>query len=270
MGQHLARQPLFLTLAQVRHATVQEENFNDKIKSLKAKMERAGYPDQSTRLQSRVQHIITEQGIQIQNESLVIHEFRSKDRKHLFEIDGQAITYSTAKYENRNLFLDACKNIFDIALKHLEPAYLERIGMRMLDAIQPRKSENETLSSYLSEKIAFVAASSEESEKLIHRYMEWADSIREYQRIRKILVVSSEGLVLPPDISPHLTVELEQRFKDYPKAIQASIDTDISRTWPREKPYNKKMLTNWLTEMKDLQRDGFLECVSPKGLKLWD
>jgi len=219
MGQKLSHAPVFYTLAQVVFNPVLQ--IPDFVPKIQDRLRRAGFPDYRKELLRQLEvrqgegeppQVSTQEGPTRWN-------FVNSDRVSGYILQPNSFVYHTTAYETFEVF---SKNLIDgLGLVHEEInlAFIERIGIRYLDAVLPKKGE--TLPQYL--KSSVLGLSSGIQGKLLHSFTETATETADGRLVSRVLITDGD-LALPPDLFP-LGLTLGERFSNI-KAHHAILDND--------------------------------------------
>jgi uncharacterized protein (TIGR04255 family) len=132
----LSRSPLSLVLAQVRFERL--EAMGDYMPAIQDRLRRSGYPLNKSGRITEVQ--VTQQGTR---QSERPHwEFLSKDRHTGVVLNEGFVVLQTTKYEGFEQFLDAFVQVIRTVSEEVHGLYIQRVGLRYVDAIQAREGES--------------------------------------------------------------------------------------------------------------------------------
>jgi uncharacterized protein (TIGR04255 family) len=198
--------PVFYTLAQVQFNPIAQ--MSDYVDRLQEQLRRNGFPDFRDEYQF---------GLAIRRLEEAQPEFLSqKQRRWIFNnaectegylLLANALVFHTTKYDTFTKFLE--KTLFGLGLVHkiVELAYVERIGLRYLDAIVPMQDQD-TLPQYLNASL--LGLSAELGGSLKHSFTENMAVIEDGTLVVRALITEGK-LALPPDLFP-LQLQLMPRF----------------------------------------------------------
>jgi len=132
----LSRSPLSLVLAQVRFERL--EAMGNYMPAIQDRLRRSGYPLNKSGRITEVQ--VTQQGTR---QSERPHwEFLSKDRHSSVVLNEGFVVLQTTRYEGFEQFLDAFVQVTRTVSEEVQGLYLQRLGLRYVDAIQAREGES--------------------------------------------------------------------------------------------------------------------------------
>jgi uncharacterized protein (TIGR04255 family) len=173
------------------------------------------------------------------------------------------LTYELTDYPVFEEFSDAFLRALKIIDCHRTIEYCDRLGMRMLDAVQPL--EGETLEQYLApQALGFIGLS---DEGLEHQHT-LSESLFKGGS-RSLLVRTARvphGVAAPPDLMP-LRLRLAKRFSEYQReTVMLDCDSaDADRV-----DFSVHVAKEKLTELKSALSSSFKALVTPYALKIWE
>lgn len=206
MGTRLSKAPVCFTLAQMRfNPVLVMEPF---LPALQEAFREAGFPDY---VRSEVQTLEvspSDGGMAMREQVTTRLVYRNKARTAAFLLDPAALTYELTDYPVFEEFSDAFLRALKIVHRHRAIEYCDRLGMRMLDAVQPL--EGETLEQYLvPQAMGFIG--------LVGDALEHQQTLTQsmFKNGARTLVVRTvripHGIAAPPDLAP-LRLNLATRF----------------------------------------------------------
>lgn len=222
MGKKLNNAPVYYTVAQVQFNPML--NLEGYIPAIQAKMREARFPDFKQEVFQRV--VLPFSGMEpaqmaaptVTPQSRYL--FGSIDGRSLFLLETNALSFQTTDYDTFETFAASFMTGLDILHEALRLEFVERIGLRYLDAVLPSK-ENETLRDFLVQEVLGLALRDEV--QLQHSFSETVTTTSAGQLISRVLI--RHGRVgLPAELSG-LTPALDPRFTQR-EGLHAIVDTD--------------------------------------------
>jgi uncharacterized protein (TIGR04255 family) len=197
--------PVFYTLAQVQFNPIAQ--MPDYVSRLQERLRRTGFPD--FQAENRVELAIRrldEPQPDFQSQQHTRWSFTNTQRTEGYLLLSNALVFHTTAYATFTDFLQ--KTISGLNLVHeiVELAYVERIGLRYLDAVVPM--DNDTLQQYLNPSLLGFSVNLEGH--LSHSFTETVSDIEGGNLVARAIITDRE-LALSPDLIP-LQLELEPRF----------------------------------------------------------
>lgn len=206
MGTRLSKAPVCFTLAQMRfNPVLAMEPF---LSALQEAFREAGFPDYTmTKVQS-LEVAPSEGGMAVREQTITRLIYRNKTETAAFLLDPGALTYEITDYPIFKEFSDTFFRALEIVHHHRAIEYRDRLGMRMLDAVQPL--EGETFEQYLvPQALGFTG--------LIGAGLEHQQTLTQslFKKDSRTLLVRTvrvpDGVAAPPDLVP-LRLKLDKRF----------------------------------------------------------
>lgn len=210
--------PVFYTLAQVQFNPIAQ--MLDYVAPIQERLRRSGFPD--FRVENQFELTIRrmdESQPDVQPQHHMRWSFMNTQRTEGYLLLSDALVFHTTAYNTFADFLQ--KTISGLSLVHdiVELAYVERIGLRYLDAIAPMP--NDTLQQYLNPSLLGFSADLEG--RLKHSFTETVTSINDGNLVART-VITDGTLALSPDLIT-LQLEIQPRFKEI-NGRNAVLDTD--------------------------------------------
>lgn len=261
MGTRLNKAPVCFTLAQMRfNPVLVMEPF---LPALQEAFREAGFPDYlSTNVQA-LEVAPNEGGMAVCEQTLTRLIYRNKAQTAAFLLDPGALTYELTDYPVFKEFSDTFLRALEIVHRYRTIEYCDRLGMRMLDAVQP--PEGETLEQYLvPQALGFV--------DLVGEDLEHQQTLTEslFRNDSHTLLVRTmrvpHGVAAPPDLVP-LRLKLASRFSAH-SGETVMLDCDSSFGGERV-DFSVLMAKTELAELKSALSRSFKALVTPHALKVW-
>lgn len=210
--------PVFYTLAQVKFNPIQMVNF---IPKLQDKLRHLGYPDfrQDTQQAWTVRHLDKEQPPKIDPQESVRWNFDNAERTEGYLLHSDALTFQTTAYDSFEELLKKLICGLNLIDEVIKLSYIERIGLRYLNAIMPDKDKK--LQDYLNPSLLGFSAIINETFK--HNFTEIMSEIDNGTLVART-IITNEGLAIPPDLFP-LRLSIPEKFSTI-SGISATLDID--------------------------------------------
>lgn len=261
MGTRLTRAPVCFTLAQMRfNPVLVMEPF---LPALQEAFREAGFPDYSQMKVQSLEVAHSEGGMAVSEQAITRLVYRNKAQTAAFLLDPGALTYELTDYPVFEEFSNAFLRALEIVHRHRPIEYCDRLGMRMLDAVQP--TEGDKLEQYLvPQALGFVG--------LIGDALEHQQTLSEslFKRDSRTLLVRTvrvpRGVAAPPDLMP-LRLRLAKRFSDHEgESVMLDCDSfDAERI-----DFSVQVAKAKLAELKSALSSSFKVLVTPHALKSWE
>jgi uncharacterized protein (TIGR04255 family) len=224
MGKKLTNAPVYYTVAQVQFNPVLD--LDGYIPAIQAKMREVHFPDYKKEV---VQRLVlpfggAEQG-PMAAPTVTPHSrylFGDMDGRSLFLLDTNALSFQTTRYDTFETFSRALLKGLGILHDALRLDFVERIGLRYLDAVQPSK-DGETLRDFLVPEVLGLALRGEG--QLQQSVSETIASTAAGQLVSRVLI--RHGHVGLPMELGGLAPVIDPRFTQR-ESLHAIVDTDAS------------------------------------------
>lgn len=224
MGTKLNNAPVYYTVAQVRFNPVLE--LDGYVPAIQSKMREAHFPDYKKEV---FQQLVlpfdgTGQGqmaaptVTPQSRYL----FGDINGRSLFLLETNALSFQTTNYDTFESFSQTLMKGLHILHEALRLDFVERIGLRYLDAVQPIK-DGETLRDFLVPEVLGLALRGEG--QLQHSVSETIVSTAAGQLVSRVLIRHGH-IGLPMELSG-LAPSIAPRFTQR-ESLHAIVDTDAS------------------------------------------
>ena len=251
--------PVFYTLAQVQFNPIAQ--MSDYVAPLQERLRRSGFPDFRTENQLEILFRRVE-ALQpdIQQQQQMRWSFIDTQQTEGYLLFSNNLVFHTTNYNTFENFLE--KTISGLELIHevVELAYIERIGLRYLDAIVPL--EHEVFSQYLNGSLLGLSETVEGH--LRHSFTETVTEIAESTLVTRA-VISEGNLALPPDLFP-LPLMLQPRFAEI-NGRHAVLDTDLSVT--KRINFDIATVKTQMVKAHQVTADIFRNSVTDDARKKW-
>ncbi len=261
MGTRLSKAPVCFTLAQMRfNPVLVMEPF---LPALQEAFREAGFPDYTQTKVQALEVVPSEGGMAVREQAITRLVFRNKAQTAAFLLDPAALTYELTDYPVFEEFSDAFLRALEIVHRHRAIEYCDRLGMRMLDAVQTL--EGEALEQYLvPQALGFTG--------LIGEGFEHQHALSEslFKSDSRTLVVRAvrvpHGVAAPPDLMP-LRLKLAKRFSEHQGE---TVMLDCDRFDEERVDFSAEVAEEKLAELKSALSFSFKALVTPHALKTWE
>jgi len=224
MGKKLTNAPVYYTVAQVQFNPVLD--LDGYIPAIQSKMREAHFPDYKKEV---VQRLVLPFGGAEQGQMAAPtvtpqarYLFGDIDGRSLFLLDTSALSFQTTSYDTFETFSAALLKGLGILHDALRLDFVERIGLRYLDAVHPSK-DGETLREFLVPEVLGVAVRGEG--QLQQSVSETIVSTAAGQLVSRVLI--RHGRVGLPLELGGLAPVIDPRFTQR-ESLHAIVDTDAS------------------------------------------
>lgn len=260
MGTRLTKAPVCFTLAQMRFNTVLAiESF---LPALQDAFRKEGFPDYTSTEVRAIEASPSAGGIEVREKTVTRLVFQNIAQTAAIVLHPGAMTYELTDYPVFEEFSNVFVRALEVVHQHRAIAYCERIGMRMLDAVQPL--ERETLEQYLvPQALGFVSLVDSFAHEQTLTESHFKNDSRSLM-IRTVRIPS--GLAAPPDLTP-LRLKVNERFLTH-QGETVMLDCDSSNSERVE--FNALAAKAELSELKTALSRSFKALVTPHALKVWE
>lgn len=260
MGVRLTKAPVFFTLAQMQFNRV--VNLQPHLAALQDAFLKAGYPDYHPAQIEALEVQADAAGVVFNKKSTPRYVYRNKAQTAAVVLDEGALSYELTAYPDSREFLAAFLKALDIVHAHRPIEYFDRLGMRMLDAIQP--TEGEDLKKYVVRPALGFAGLIENG--MTHKHSQ-AETV--YQNGSQTLVVRTlrlpQGIAVPPDLAP-LRTKPDPRFLTH-KGEAIILDTDCSHA--ERTDFSLQATQDRFRELKVALSSAFKAITTPHARRVW-
>lgn len=251
--------PVFYTLAQVQFNPIAQ--MSNYVAKLQEHLRRSGFPD--FRAENQVELTIRrldEAEPDVKPTQHMRWSFTNTQRTEGYLLLSNALVFHTTTYDTFADFLK--KVLYGLELVHeiVELAYIERIGLRYLDAVIP--IGNDTLQQYLNPSLLGFSANLEG--RLSHSFTETVTAIEDGNLVARA-VITDGALALSPDLLP-LQLELQPRFAEI-NGRNAVLDTDYF--FAKRNDFNLIEVENQLQKSHDVITSAFRVAVTDYAIEKW-
>jgi uncharacterized protein (TIGR04255 family) len=251
--------PVFYTLAQVQFNPIAQ--MSDYVARLQEHLRRNDFPDFRAENQFELTiRRLDESQPDVQPQQHMRWSFTNTQRTEGYLLLSNALVFHTTAYDTFTDFLK--KTITGLNLVHeiVELAYVERIGLRYLDAVVPMSDE--TLQQYLNPSLLGLSANLEGL--LDHSFNETVTIVKDGTLVARA-VITDAGLAVSPDLFP-LQLELQSRFAAI-NGRHTVLDTDYFVA--RRSSFNIADVENQLLAAHDIITTAFKVSVTDYARERW-
>jgi uncharacterized protein (TIGR04255 family) len=224
MGKKLTNAPVYYVVAQVRFNPVLD--LDGYIPAIQSKMREAHFPDYKKEV---FQQLVLPFGGAEQGQMAAPtvtpqarYQFGDIAGRALFLLETNALSFQTTSYETFETFSEILLKGLSMLHDALRLDFVERIGLRYLDAVQPSK-DGETLREFLVPEVLGLALRGEG--QLQHSVSETIVSTAAGQLVSRVLIRHGQ-VGLPMELGG-LTTVIDPRFTQR-ESLHAIVDTDAS------------------------------------------
>jgi uncharacterized protein (TIGR04255 family) len=202
-------------------------------------------------------------GISVSQKIVKRNIFRNKNKTAAILLDPDALTFEITDYSVSEEFSNSFVSALETLNKYRPIEYYDRLGMRMLDAIQPVNGE--ALESYLIPEVTgftkALGGNIQHLKSFTESVFKSGDSTLVLKTIRAV-----NGVHLPPDLST-TQLQIEPRFSEY-KGEVIMLDTDSFQD-VRRFDFDAEKVKDELSTLKSLNSKSFKAIVTERALARW-
>lgn len=224
MGTKLSNAPVYYTVAQVQFNPVLD--LDGYIPAIQSKMREAHFPDYKKEVFQRL--VLPFGGVEQSQMAAptvspqVRYLFGDIDGCSIFLLETNALSFQTTRYDTFETFSEALLKGLGVLHDALRLDFVERIGLRYLDAVQPSK-DGETLRDFLVPEV--LGHSLRGQGQLQHSVSETSVLTTSGQLLSRVLI-RDDHVGLPMELAG-LAPAIDPRFTQR-KSLHAIVDTDAS------------------------------------------
>jgi uncharacterized protein (TIGR04255 family) len=256
----LHKSPLFYTLAQVKFNTIGQ--IGDYALRIQEHLRLHGYPD--FRPITRTDLVVMDNE-QIKAETQLFKQqswhFINSDTTEGYILFADSLTFHTTLYNSFEDFLKKMLNGLNIVHDVIGLAFIERIGLRYLNAIRPMQ-DNDKLTNYLNNSLLGFSRLSKGS--IIHSFTETVASVNDGTLISRA-AISESGLIIPRDLHP-MQLKIQDEFTTLTGTL-AVLDLDYYIN--QRINFKREIIKEKLTEFHNVITSMFHDAVTDHALKIW-
>ncbi|MBZ5686037.1 MAG: TIGR04255 family protein [Acidobacteriia bacterium] len=223
MGKMMKSAPVFFTVAQVRFNPIL--SLASYIPAIQEHFRRNGFPDfkKVVMMTFNLSPLVQEQRNEAQAPAPVPIEryvFSNLDNTMNFILEQSSIAFQATEYQTFEVFGGHLLQGLELLNKTVVLSFIERIGVRYLDAVMPR--ENETLEQYLIPEVMGLHGKlkGQAQYSFSETQTEGPDGF-----VVSRTVIQRGQIGFPPDLIQMMSLKMQQKFQQFTGA-HAIIDTD--------------------------------------------
>ena len=222
MGKKMRHAPVYFTLVQVRFNPIMA--LDDYAPKIQDRMRRNGFPDlQKTMLATFNLNMPAGEAspAQVPVMQTARYTFANMAKTSGFILDQGSLSFQTTEYDVFSTFSETFVTGLKIVDDVVGLSYVDRIGVRYLDAVYPK--EQEEISAYLTQTVLGLYGKT--SGTIGHSFSETQFRVDNVNVIARTII--QDGQVgFPPDLLPMWLV-VSERFQPL-SGFHATLDTDGS------------------------------------------
>ncbi len=263
MGTKLKNAPVYFTLAQVKFNPIL--SLETYISGLQESLRKEGFPDFKKNIIATFNLLAVGAGKagvpQLSPpQSEIQYQFISMDGTNGFVLGQNHITFQAAEYDVFETFSTSLQKGLELLHKSVELSYIERIGVRYLDAIFPRTGEQ--LEQYLVPEVMGLGGKLPGA--LAYSFSETRSQMETGSIVARV-VIQDGRIGFPPDLNP-LGIQLADRFQKL-EGRHAILDNDAFSEG--REPFDLKKVRERVQVLHDVLGTLFRNTVTPYALNIW-
>jgi uncharacterized protein (TIGR04255 family) len=191
--------------------------------------------------------------------------FVDDERESAFTVETIALSLQTSHYDTFQPFLSQLMHGLETVHKHVGLGFIDRIGIRFLDAVLPPRGES--ITRYISPSVCGLAGQLPQRE-LMHSISETRTKSGDTELMGRaiILTQAQNGQVAYPfDFGPS-PVKLMDKFTNI-EGTYAIIDTDSS--YIKRQKFDLKFIEKTLVSLKETLHESFDLMVTEDARRMW-
>lgn len=263
MGTKLKNAPVFYTVAQVQFNPIL--NLDAYIPAIQAKMREAHFPDFKQEIFQRL--VLPFGGSEPGQLSAPTVTPQSRYLfgdilgRTTFVLETNALAFQTTEYDTFETFSQALLRGLGVLHEAMRLDFVERIGLRYLDAVQPTK-EGDTLRDFLVPEVLGLALRSKG--RLQHSISETTVDTPAGQLVSRVVIRDGQ-IGLPMELST-LAPSIDPRFTQR-SGLHAIVDTDASIG--HREAFDLAKVESRLIALHDEIKESFNATVTKHALASW-
>ncbi|KJV24954.1 hypothetical protein VI06_20555 [Aquitalea magnusonii] len=264
MGTKLSKAPVYFTVVQAQFNPIL--NLDSYLSAIQPKMRDAHFPDfQSEVFQRLILPFGGMEGGQVSPPALAPqsrYTFGDIAGRTSFTLESNSLALQTTDYDTFETFLATFLKGLGILHEALRLDFIERIGLRYLDAVLPLNN-GESLSDYLVPEV--LGLSGRIKGKLQHSVSETVSMVGSSQLVTRVLI--REGHIgLPVELAPHAPT-IDPRFTQQEASLHAIMDNDASIT--QREIFSLDKVTSHLNSLHEEIKKAFEATVTDHARATW-
>lgn len=266
MGEQMKNAPVYFVIGQVRF-NPSPVPIREHITEIQEGFRKLGFSDYRQQKLQQINLVLHEdKPTHNPGEVIDLYEFANPERTALFNLDRSQISFQTVAYKSFEDFLAVFMRAFDLLTQNVELDFIERVGLRFLDAVMPRKEED--LMTYLHPQLLGLSALANElepdfslSEALMHR---GNDTI-----LARVTILKGK-VDFPQDLA-NVPMEIGERFRGH-GGLFAILDNDAfhdQRQIIRPQDSATQTIAATFRRLRSLIGMVFDKSVTPEAMRVW-
>jgi len=264
MGKAMKNAPVFFTVAQVRYNPVL--SLASYIPQIQEHFRKSGFPDfkKTGTMTLNLSPMLQEQKADVPAPVPFLvdrYSFSNDANTMNFLLEQSALAFQTTEYQTFDVFAGHLLQGLGLLHEAVGLSFIERIGVRYLDAVMPRGGEK--LEQYLIPEVMSMWG------KLKGRSQySFSETLTEGEdgHVLSRTVIQEGRIGFPPDLAQLMTLKVAHRFEQYtgPNAI---IDTDAFFT--ERIPFSLTVAKAKLRLLHDRTDNSFRATVTEHAIASW-
>jgi uncharacterized protein (TIGR04255 family) len=220
MGNKLTHAPLFLTVAEVRFNAIL--SLDSYVPAIQERLRKQGYVDyQEAEVVSFTVNVLASTGpTQLRAQR---HVFMDMDKRAAFVLTQSTLSFHTSKYEVFETFVRDLMNGIAVIHELMTLSFIDRIGIRYLDAVLPR--DNERLDQYLVPEVLGLRGKLDLDGESDQTFSQTRIALSKGHLLARCLIRMGP-VGVPADLNS-VDLQLEERFARF-HGWHALLDTDAA------------------------------------------
>lgn len=252
--------PVFYTLAQVQFNPIAQ--MSDYVARLQERLRRSGFPDFRAENQFELTiRRLEESQPDVQPQQHMRWSFTNAQRTEGYLLLSNTLVFHTTAYDTFKDFLQKILSGLKLVHEIVELAYVERIGLRYLDAVAPMNDDT-LLQKYLNPSLLGLSATLEGS--LGHSFTETVTVVEGGTLVTRA-VITDGTLAMSPDLFP-LQLELGPKFAAI-NGRNAVLDMDYFVA--KRNSFNLMEIEAQLLKAHDIITNAFKVSVTDYAREMW-
>ena len=264
MGKKLTNAPVYYTVAQVQFNPVLD--LDGYLPAIQSKMRELLFPDYKKEV---FQRLVLPFGSAEQGQMVAPtvtpqsrYLFGDIEGRSLFLLETNTLSFQTTRYNTFETFSETLLKGLGLVHNALRLDFVERIGLRYLDAVQPSKTD-ETLRNFLATEVLGLALRGEG--QLQHSVSETSIVTTAGRLVSRVLI--RDGHVgLPTELSGAAPA-IDPRFTQQGGRLHAIVDTDAS--FIQREAFDLTKVGERLTALHDDIKKSFRATVTEYAWASW-
>jgi uncharacterized protein (TIGR04255 family) len=261
MGQKMKNAPVYFTIAQVKFNPVL--TLPSLIPSIQEFLRKRNYPDfkKSATITFNLMMNADSDNSAPVPQAIEQFSFSNVDNTEIFTLDQGSLAFQVTSYEHFEKFSKQLIEILDLVHRTVGGlSYVERIGVRYLDAVRP--TEGEELSQYLIPQVLGLYS---RLEGQIHHAFSESQITDDNGSLTARTVIQQGRIGFPPDLQA-CGLSIVKPFSEF-LGLHAILDTDAS--YLQRLPFDLDAVANRLFLLHDKTSVAFRSSVTEHALSKW-